>query len=108
MTFNGRMEPGPWYSDGVEIGVEDVPEEDILYTVKLRANNRAIRRDDVYNIPVPSEALAGWLRARNRADERIRMGNFELVDRHSDEPYFTVSFFFKEKDLAILFKLVWA
>lgn len=108
MTFNSMMEPGPWYSDGVEIGVEDVPEDDILYTVTLRANNRAIRRDDVYNMPVPSEALAGWLRARNRADERIRMGCFELVKTGPDDPYFTVSFLFEDKDLAMLFKLVWS
>jgi len=108
MTFNSKMEPGPWYADGIEVGVDDVPEDDLLYTVTLRANNRAIRRDDVYNMPVPSLALTTWLKARNRADERIRMSQYELIDDQQGEPYFVVHFHFEDKDLAMLFKLVWA
>lgn len=105
MTFNGMMEPGPWYSDGVEVNVEDVPEDDILYEFTVRANHPAFVQDARSNFTVPSFHFAWWLRMRGWDNETIRIS--PAVSRDPNMPFFEVTIMFENKRAAQLFQLVW-
>lgn len=104
MAFNGMMEPGPWYHEGVEIGVEDVPEDDLLYEFEVSAIHPAVVRDDESNFMVPSGIFMDWLRARGWNNETVRMTNSYQV---YTDPANKVCIMFENKRAAQLFKVVW-
>lgn len=105
MTFNGTMEPGPWYFDGVEVNVEDVPEDDILHEVTVRANHNSIAIDPRNNFAVPSHQFSRWLAERGWDNETVRMS--PQVSRDPNMPFFEVTIMFENKRAAQLFQLVW-
>lgn len=105
MTFNGMMEPGPWYHDGVEVNVDDVPEDDILYDFIVRVNHPALTVDGRSNFAVPSQQFALWLRTRGWDNETVRIS--PMINRSPQADHFEVIIMFENKRAAQLFKLMW-
>lgn len=104
-------EPGPWYYEGVEIGVEDLPEWIEAVTVKVRANSPTITTGPMGNKPCPTDAVLAWFKESNIDPSTVRISDFDLVSGIMEllgmDPYFTVDFHFENADDALRFKLAW-
>lgn len=103
MVMKSWMEPGPWYEGGVEIGCEDMGEEE-LFKVTLPSIHPAITRDEHYNFPRPSKELNLWLIHRLWTCE----GMVRMTDYYEKDGEEYVDVLFEDKIAAQAFKLVWA
>lgn len=100
-----HMAPGPWYNNGVGIGVEEYDEDAIV--IRIPASSRAIQQDDVYNMPVPSFVMEKWMVSSGVFPEDLQMGPYELVAEDDMDPFFVVDIIFSNAVHATMFKLAW-